>query len=82
MQAPRRNSDPARSLIMKILVRSWEYRRPRVWASMRAAAGTSVIVIGAVLCGTGYWWGALMMGIGALAIIVAGLMFALVTATA
>lgn len=80
MQA--RNADTAhtRSLIMKILVRSWEYRHPRAWASVRAAIGIFVIFIGAILCLGGFWWGALLMLIGALVIIVAGLMFALVTA--
>jgi hypothetical protein len=44
--------------------------------------GAVVILLGAILCGTGFWWGALVIGLGALAIVVAGLMFALVTAPA
>ncbi|MGH3231357.1 MAG: hypothetical protein ACRDOA_22725 [Streptosporangiaceae bacterium] len=67
---------------MKVLVRSWEFRRPRLIARMRVAAGSLAILIGAILCGTGFWWGALVMGLGALGLVVAGLMFALVTAPA
>jgi hypothetical protein len=81
MQA-RYGNNAARSLVMKALVRSWEYRHPRVWARLRAVAGAVAILVGAILCGTGFWWGALVMGLGALAIVVAGLMFALVTTPA
>jgi hypothetical protein len=79
MQARYRKNARARSLVMRALVRSWEYRNPRVWASARAVVGTVVILLGAILCGVGYWWGALVMAVGVLAIVVAGLMFALVT---
>jgi len=82
MQAPNHDAARSRALIMKILVRSWEYRYPRFCAGARVAAGILVILIGAILCGSGYWWGALLMAIGALAIIVAGLVFALVTTPA
>jgi hypothetical protein len=82
MQARYGNNAAARSLVMKVLVRSWEYRHPRVLASMRAVAGAVVILLGAILCGAGFWWGALLMALGALAIVLAGLMFALVTTLA
>ncbi len=82
MQARYGSNAAARSLVMKALVRSWEYRHPRVWARLRTVAGAVAILVGAILCGTGFWWGALLMGLGALAIVVAGLMFALVTAPA
>jgi hypothetical protein len=82
MQARYGSNAAARSFVMKALVRSWEYRRPRVWARLRAVVGAVVILLGAILCGTGFWWGALVIGLGALAIVVAGLMFALVTAPA
>jgi hypothetical protein len=67
---------------MKTLVRSWEYRNPAVIAGVRAAIGFLVILIGITLCATGFWWGALLMLIGALTLVVAGLMFALVARAA
>ncbi len=60
-------------------MRSWEYSYPAAFAVVRAVIGAVVILIGLVLCVTGFWWGALVMVIGALTLMVAGLMFALVT---
>jgi hypothetical protein len=82
MQTSSANTAHSRSVIMKILVRSWEYRNPAATAGVRAAIGILVILIGITLCATGFWWGALLMLVGALTLIVAGLMFALVTRAA
>jgi hypothetical protein len=82
MQASNPNAAHSRSVVMKILVRSWEYSYPVAAARLRAAIGILVILIGITLCATGFWWGALLMLIGALTMIVAGLMFALVTRAA
>jgi hypothetical protein len=82
MQASNANTADSRSVIMKILVRSWEYSYPAAIAVVRAAIGILVILIGVLLCVTGFWWGALLMLIGALTMMVAGLMFALVTRAA
>jgi hypothetical protein len=82
MQASNANIAHSRSVIMKMLVRSWEYRNPAVPAGVRTAIGILVILIGITLCATGFWWGALLILIGALTMIVAGLMFALVTRAA
>jgi hypothetical protein len=82
MQASNANTAQSRSLIMKILVRSWEYSHPAATAVVRAAIGILVVLIGITLCATGFWWGALVMLIGALTLMVAGLMFALVTRAA
>jgi hypothetical protein len=79
VQAEYGSNAGTRAWVMNVLVRSWEYRRPRLFASLRVVAGSLTILVGAILCGTGFWWGALMMGLGALALVVAGLMFALVT---
>jgi hypothetical protein len=79
MQASHANTAHSRSVIMKILVRSWEYSYPAATAAVRAVLGVLAIVIGITLLATGFWWGALLMSIGALTMIVAGLMFALVT---
>jgi hypothetical protein len=82
MQALRASAAPSRSWVMKILVRRFEYRRPRALARARAAIGILVIFLGVLLCVTGYWWGALLMLVGALVLVVAGLMFALVSSAA
>jgi hypothetical protein len=82
MQASNANTAHSRSVIMKILVRSWEYAYPAATAGVRATIGILVILIGITLCATGFWWGALLMLIGALTLIVAGLMFALLTGAA
>jgi hypothetical protein len=79
MQARYGKNARARSLVMRALVRSWEYRNPQVLASVRSVVGGGVILLGVILCGVGCWWGALVMAVGALTIVVAGLMFALVT---
>jgi hypothetical protein len=57
---------------MRILVRSWKYSYPAATAGVRAAIGILLILIGITLCATGFWWGALLMVIGALTMMVAG----------
>ena len=39
MPAPADNAPSSPPLLMRLLVRSWEYRRPRVWVSVRMACG-------------------------------------------
>jgi hypothetical protein len=39
MSAPADNVTPKRSVLMRLLVRSWEYRHPRVWVNVRMACG-------------------------------------------
>ena len=39
MPAKTDNVTPARSVLMRLLVRSWEYRHPRVWVNVRMACG-------------------------------------------
>jgi hypothetical protein len=82
MQTSNANTAHSRSVIMGILVRSWEYSYPAATAGARAAIGILVILIGITLCAAGFWWGALLIAIGALTMMVAGLMFALVTRAA
>ncbi len=40
---------PSRSVLMRFLVRSWEYRRPRLWAGVRVACGIFNVVLGVLL---------------------------------
>jgi signal transduction histidine kinase len=49
MSAPADNVLPPRSVAMRILVRSWEYRRPRLAIGIRLASGIFNVVLGVVL---------------------------------
>ena len=40
---------PSRSVLMRVLVRSWEYRRPGLWVGVRVACGIFNLVLGVVL---------------------------------
>jgi signal transduction histidine kinase len=57
MPAPSDNLTPSRSVLMRLLVRSWEYRHPRVWAGFRFAAGVWNLFLGVVLLSYSYWLG-------------------------
>jgi hypothetical protein len=57
MRAPIDNVLPPRSVLMRFLVRSWEYRHPRAWARFRLACGVWNLFLGVVLLSYGYWVG-------------------------
>lgn len=44
----------------------WERRHPQVAIRLRVAIGIWLLVLGAILVGDGYWWGALMLAPAAL----------------
>jgi len=49
MYAPADKVIPSRSVLMRFLVRSWEYRRPRLWVGVRVACGIFNVVLGVLL---------------------------------
>ena len=49
MYAPADNAPSSRSVLMRFLVRSWEYRRPRFWVGVRFACGIFNVVLGVFL---------------------------------
>jgi len=49
MYAPADSIPPSRSVLMRVLVRSWEYRRPRLAVGVRIACGIFNVVLGVVL---------------------------------
>ena len=49
MYAPGDNVTPPRPLIMRLLVRSREYRRPRLWVGVRVVCGIFNVVLGVLL---------------------------------
>ena len=49
MYAPAGNGPSSQSVLMRFLVRSWEYRRPRLWVRVRVACGIFNVVLGVLL---------------------------------
>ena len=49
MHASTDNSTPSQPVLMRLLVRSWEYRRPRLWVGVRVACGIFNVVLGVLL---------------------------------
>jgi O-antigen/teichoic acid export membrane protein len=57
MHAPTVNATPSRSVLMRVLVRPREYRRPRVWVRVRLAGGAFNLLLGVLLLASGPWLG-------------------------
>jgi signal transduction histidine kinase len=53
------NGSSSRSVLMRFLVRSWEYRRPRLWVGVRVACGIFNVVLGVLLLASLRWLGPL-----------------------
>jgi len=47
----------SRPLPLRLLVRSWEYRRPRVWITIRSVCGIFNIALAVLLLSTAHWIG-------------------------
>jgi len=57
---PQNDKAPSsRSVLMRFLVRSWEYRRPRLWVGVRVACGIFNVVLGVLLLASLRWLGPL-----------------------
>jgi hypothetical protein len=48
-----------RSVPMRFLVRSWEYRRPRLWVGVRVACGIFNVALGVLILASVRWLGPL-----------------------
>ena len=59
MYPPNDNPAPSRSVLMRFLVRSLEYRHPHVWVRVRVACGVFNVVLGVLLLASGQWLGPL-----------------------
>ena len=59
MHAPADSGPPPRPFPMRFLVRSWEYRRPRLWVGVRVASGIFNVVLGVLLLAAFHWLGPL-----------------------
>jgi len=49
------NVPSSRSVLMRFLVRSWEYRHPQAWVGVRAACGIFNVVLGVLLLASVHW---------------------------
>lgn len=58
MHAPAENVS-SQPVLMRFLVRSWEYRRPRLWVGVRVACGIFNVVLGVLLLASVHWLGSL-----------------------
>ena len=74
MYAPTANVPSSRSVLMRFLVRSWEYRHPQVWVRVRVACGVFNLVLGVLLLASGRWLGPLAL-LGTLPLAGAALIF-------
>jgi hypothetical protein len=59
MYPPSDNTAPSRSVLMRFLVRSREYRHPHLWVRARVACGAFNVVLGVLLLASGHWLGPL-----------------------
>ena len=59
MYPPNDNPVPSRSVLMRFLVRSREYRYPHVWVRVRVACGVFNVALGVLLLASGQWLGPL-----------------------
>jgi hypothetical protein len=59
MFSPNDNTASSRSVLMRFLVRSREYRYPHVWVRVRVACGVFNVVLAVLLLTSGQWLGPL-----------------------
>jgi hypothetical protein len=59
MYALNNDAPSLRSVPMRFLVRSWEYRRPRLWVRVRVACGIFNVALGVLILASVHWLGPL-----------------------
>jgi hypothetical protein len=64
----------SRPVLMRLLVRPWEYRRPQVWVRVRVACGIWNLGLGVLLLASVYWLGS-FAALGLLPLAGSGLLF-------
>jgi hypothetical protein len=65
MHAPTENAAPPRSVLNRLMLRSWGYRYPRGWAGARFAVGICLVFLGGLLLSDGYLWATLLLLVAA-----------------
>ena len=61
MHVPTGGTAPPRPDLNRLLLRSWDYRHPRVRAGVRFAAGILLVFGGGLLLSDGYLWATLLL---------------------
>ncbi len=62
-----RDTTPSRPFLMRLLVRSWEFRHPSAWVTVRMVCGLFNLGLGlAAVLVHGYWMGAVPLAGAAL----------------
>jgi hypothetical protein len=74
MHEPTDNAAPSRPVLMRLLVRSWEYRHPGIWVRVRFDCGVFNLGLGVLLLASGWWLGPLAW-LGAVPLAGAALIF-------
>ena len=74
MSAPADSSPPARPVLMRLLVREFEYRRPRLYVGVRIGCGIFNVVLGVAFLASVPWTGPLAL-LGVLPLAGAALIF-------
>jgi hypothetical protein len=57
MYAPKDNVPSSRPVLMRFLVRSWEYRQPHLWVRVRMACGIFNVALCVLLLASSHWLG-------------------------
>ena len=65
MHVPTENAAPPRSVLNRLVLRSWGYRYPRGWAGARFAVGICLVFLGGLLLADGYLWATLLLLVAA-----------------
>jgi hypothetical protein len=60
MSAPT-NDAPSRSVLLGLLIRSWEYRHPDAWVRVRVACSVFNLGLGVLLLASSQWLGSLAL---------------------
>jgi hypothetical protein len=59
MHGPTDRRTPSQPILMRLLVRSWEYRHRRVWVRVRFGCAIFNLGLGVLLLASGRWLGPL-----------------------
>jgi hypothetical protein len=59
MNGTSKNPPAGRSLFARLIVRSWEYRHPRLLWRLRFGGGLVLVALSILLFAYGSWWGLL-----------------------
>ena len=59
MYPPNDNTASSRSVLIRFLVRSREYRNPHLWVRVRVACGVFNVALAVLLLTSGHWLGPL-----------------------